>query len=846
MNAYVKADPATAGGLNLNISLGQSRSSSNSQSSRDQSASSQLNAGRNLTLNATGGDLTVQGSQLNAGHNASLSASGDINLLASQNQTASSGSNQSSGWAAGVNLGITSQGIGASAVASAHQGKGNNSGQSQSWMQSSVNAGNQLTLQSGGDTTIKGATASGQQVTADIGGNLNIESTQDSDHYQSRQNSQGISVGIPISGNGGSLSANVGRTRLDSDYNSVQNQSGIKAGDSGFDITVQGNTDLKGAVIASSDKAVQDGNNQLTTGSLTSSDLHNEARYSGDSLQLGGGYSTNGSLGKDQQGNTKADGSQTPGSTQPNQNGFSASGPLYAGASDKASSTTPSGISGGQITITNEAKQQELTGKTAEQTIADLNRDVSSDKDTSNALKPIFDKDKIEAGFDIVNALQRESGTFLDNRAKESAAAQKALDEELAKPIDQRNQARIHAAQQTLDDNATWEMGGTGRQILTAINGAAGGNVSASTAQFVQSAAVNYLQALAAEQVKQLADNLNSESARTALHALLACAGAAAQNSDCGSAASGAAASVILNNLLSQNDDELTAEQKQARSNLINSIITGAVALAGGDAGAAGNAGRIESDNNSLSKPAGVTWVDQLKGLSATQEKQLIQKYKDDSKKLSRQVQSCSSMSSCGGLAEELKENREFFMAMANAFSKTDPERAKLYLQEAKASQADMVIALNRQSDLGGYGLTWNTGEYSMRNTQQDNHSISFSYGFHLPVVPGIAVGPNVMHDSKSGSSTKPDMVFGSIADIGASIAVNGDPKYSTPTSINYGAGKYLGLQVTISNQKAWDEKSWLDISRYINSFGLGLGFGLSLPGTISTDPTPIWKGESK
>ncbi|MDF0607264.1 hemagglutinin repeat-containing protein [Neisseriaceae bacterium TC5R-5] len=76
---------------------------SNSQSSRDQSASSQLNAGCNLTLNATGGDLTVQGSQLNASHNASLSASGDINLLASQNQTESSGSNQSSGWATGIN-----------------------------------------------------------------------------------------------------------------------------------------------------------------------------------------------------------------------------------------------------------------------------------------------------------------------------------------------------------------------------------------------------------------------------------------------------------------------------------------------------------------------------------------------------------------------------------------------------------------------------------------------------------------------------------------------------------------------------------------------------------------------
>ncbi|MDN7941283.1 hemagglutinin repeat-containing protein, partial [Burkholderia multivorans] len=39
-----------------------------------------------------------------------------------------------------------------------------------------MTAGNTLTIESGGDTNLKGAVASGRQVIADVGGNLNIES----------------------------------------------------------------------------------------------------------------------------------------------------------------------------------------------------------------------------------------------------------------------------------------------------------------------------------------------------------------------------------------------------------------------------------------------------------------------------------------------------------------------------------------------------------------------------------------------------------------------------------------------------------------------------------------------
>ena len=89
---------------------------------------------------------------------------------------------------------------------------------------------------------------------------------------------------------------------------------------------------------------------------------------------------------------------------------------MVAAASGDASSTTQSAISGGAIEIRDESGQQRLTGQTAEQAVASVNRDTS---DTLNTLAPIFDKEKIEAGFEIVSEANRQLGQFLTNRAKE-------------------------------------------------------------------------------------------------------------------------------------------------------------------------------------------------------------------------------------------------------------------------------------------------------------------------------------------------------------------------------------------------------------------------------------------
>lgn len=236
-----------------------------------------------------------------------------------------------------------------------------------------------------------------------------------------------------------------------------------------------------------------------------------------------------------------------------------------------------------------------LTGKTAAETIASLNRDTSSD--TLNALKPIFDKEKIEAGFEIVSEASRQTGQFLTNRAKEADALRKAMDDETDPALKKDLKARY-------DEAAKWGPDGAYRIGLTAISAAAGGNVTGSAGQFLQSAAANYLQALGAGKVKQIADALNSEAARTALQGLVGCAGAAGQGSSCSAAAAGAAASVVLNNLIQglsgQDAKELTAEQKEARVNLVASLVGGLTAALGGDSAIATLAAQIETENNYL------------------------------------------------------------------------------------------------------------------------------------------------------------------------------------------------------------------------------------------------------
>lgn len=122
------------------------------------------------------------------------------------------------------------------------------------------------------------------------------------------------------------------------------------------------------------------------------------------------------------------------------------------------------------------------------------------------------------------------------------------------------------------------------------------------TIHIAQNVTIAYIQELATNQVKQIADSLGSDEARAALHAIVGCAGAAASSQSCGAGAMGASASSLLGTLLGPTTG-MSDEDRQARENLVTSLVAGIATASGANAATATNAGQIEVENNQVSLP---------------------------------------------------------------------------------------------------------------------------------------------------------------------------------------------------------------------------------------------------
>jgi filamentous hemagglutinin len=403
------------GGINVSISVGSSKSQSNSSHTSSTAQGSTVAAGNNVNITATGAgkdsDLTVQGSQITAGNNATLKADDQLNLLAAQSTSEQHSTNKSSSGSVGISYG--SDGLLLTVGASGGRGKADGSDVTQT--NTHVDAGNQLILQSGNDTTLKGAVATGKQVVADVGGNLNIESLQDTSQYDSKQKSMGGSISVGYGKMSGSFSSS--KSNANSDYASVVEQSGIKAGDEGFQVSVNGNTDLQGAVIASTDKAVLDGKNSLTTATLTTSDIanHAEASASSSGINLDSSMFTQSKYGiaKGVIGNAL--------------NNASESGSSYG--------QTRSAVSEGTVTITDQTGQQQRTGQTAEQAVASLNRDTANTQTSAQKQDVLAMERTVAADRAIKEAVYKEAVKFTDESYR-TAVLKKAEMYELGRDKD--------------------------------------------------------------------------------------------------------------------------------------------------------------------------------------------------------------------------------------------------------------------------------------------------------------------------------------------------------------------------------------------------------------------------
>lgn len=281
-------DPGAAG-IGISASIGSSRSRQDEKQTTTQQAGTVIQAGQ-IDIQAREGDLKATGAKLQA-QDIALQAKGDIDLQAAKNTAELHSTNSGGSAGVGVTFGLGEQ-SGISFQLSASRSKGNGDGSETTHDNTVVTATNTLTVRSGADTNLRGAQLAGETVIADVGGDLNIQTQQDTSQYESQQKSSGLSVSVcvpPICyGNMVTGSISMSKEQIDHDFESANAQSGIAAGSGGFDIAVAGNTDLQGAAITST--AEQD-KNRLSTGSLTYNDLTNTqtTRAESESMSLGYG-----------------------------------------------------------------------------------------------------------------------------------------------------------------------------------------------------------------------------------------------------------------------------------------------------------------------------------------------------------------------------------------------------------------------------------------------------------------------------------------------------------------------------------------------------------------------------
>lgn len=256
-----------------------------------------------------------------------------------------------------LSIGIQAQAggdeTGLRAKGSASLSKGSDGASSTTWTQSSIKAGNGLTVKSGNNTNIIGGQLSGESLKMDVGNDLNIESRQNTSSYDYSKSSGSVTVTAGADGASGSVSAS--NTKMKSQFASVSEQSGLFAGSGGYDITVGNNTDLKGAVIASTAKDAS--NNSLDTGTLSFSDINNHGHYDVSSTSMSVSASTTGI--------------PTVGT------------PTIYNNSDAKNTTTHSAIEAGNLTVRNQEAQKQDVNLLSHDTI-----------NANNQLSEFFNKDK--------------------------------------------------------------------------------------------------------------------------------------------------------------------------------------------------------------------------------------------------------------------------------------------------------------------------------------------------------------------------------------------------------------------------------------------------------------------
>lgn len=232
------ASNMNAAAIKVTVSVGGGSSQSKQQQDVVTREGSTLSANSDIRLDAEK-DITLAGANVRGRH-IDLNAGHSLTLMPAQSESQLTGSSSSQHAGVGVGFGLGGQQNGFTIELSASGQKGKENGNSQMHQLTHVTATESVNLRSGSDTVLDGAVVSGKQVEAEVGGDLLISSPQDTSRYDSKTTSAGLNVSIcvpPICGGQAVAgNANLSQQILNNRYASVQEQSGIQAGENGFTI----------------------------------------------------------------------------------------------------------------------------------------------------------------------------------------------------------------------------------------------------------------------------------------------------------------------------------------------------------------------------------------------------------------------------------------------------------------------------------------------------------------------------------------------------------------------------------------------------------------------------------
>ncbi|EFA6421766.1 Contact-dependent inhibitor A, partial [Escherichia coli] len=566
-------------------------------------------------------------------------------------------------------------GAGISVFASVNAAKGSEKGNGTEWTETTTDSGKTVTINSGRDTVLNGAQVNGNRIIADVDHDLLISSQQDTSKYDSKQTSVAAGGSFTFGSMTGSGYIAASRDKMKSRFDSVAEQTGMFAGDGGFDITVGRHTQLEGAVIAST--ATPD-KNHLDTGTLGFSDLHNEADYkvSHSGISLSGG----GSFGDKFQGNM-------PG------------GMISAGGhSGHAEGTTQAAVAEGTITIRDRDNQK--------QNPADLSRDPAHANDS---ISPIFDKEKEQRRLQTVGLISDIGSQVADiARTQGELNALKAAQDKYgpvpADATEEQRQAYLAKLRDTPEYKKEQEKYGTGSDMQRGIQ--------AATAALQGLAGGNMAGALAGASAPELANIIghhagidDNTAAKAIAHAILGGAVAAIQGNSVAAGATGAATGELAARAIAGmlypgvKQSDLSEEQKQT----ISTLATVSAGLAGGltgnstaSAAVGAQSGKNAVENNYLSSKEARQLDQELTECKASGGdcKSVVQKYLDISNKNSKELaEACTG----GGVACVTWE--ELIQGGTNVAN--DPQSGQFRLDEKlKDPDAAAIVNYLNRSDL--------------------------------------------------------------------------------------------------------------------------------------------------